>query len=161
MLHMLRTAAIAATLSLASISAFAGSGDVVLTIDGGVAGGKAIELTVADLEALGSATIRTGTPWDDQVVTFEGVPMRALMDKVGAAGEDLAIVALNNYRTEVPLADFAKYDVILALKKDGAYMPVSDKGPLFVVYPFDAHPELKTELYYGRSAWQVRSMTVE
>lgn len=161
MLHMLRTAAIAATLSLSSISAFAGSGDVVLTIDGGVAGGKAVELTVADLEALGIATVKTGTPWDDHVVTYEGVPMRALMEKVGAEGEDLAIVALNNYRTEVPIEDFAKYDVILALKKDGAYMPVSDKGPLFVVYPFDAHPELRTELYYGRSAWQVRSMTVE
>lgn len=161
MLPMLRTAAFAATLSLVSISAFAGSGDVVLTIDGGVAGGKAVELTVADLEALGTATIRTGTPWDDHVVTFEGVPMSALMEEVGAEGEDLVIVALNNYRTEVPLADFATYDVILALKKDGAYMPVSDKGPLFVVYPFDAHPELKTELYYGRSAWQVRSMTVE
>ncbi|MCC2664519.1 MAG: oxidoreductase, partial [Geminicoccaceae bacterium] len=45
------------------------------------------------------------------------------------------------------------YPVILALKRDGAYMPVRDKGPLFIVYPYDSSPELKHQNYYSRSAW--------
>jgi hypothetical protein len=40
-------------------------------------------------------------------------------------------------------------------------MPVSDKGPFFIIYPFDSFEELKNELYYSRSAWQVRSITIE
>jgi hypothetical protein len=40
-------------------------------------------------------------------------------------------------------------------------MPVSDKGPLFIIYAFDASQELKSELFYSRSAWQVRRITIE
>jgi hypothetical protein len=39
-------------------------------------------------------------------------------------------------------------------------MPVRDKGPLFVIYPFDAQPELRNAIYYSRSAWQLRSIEV-
>jgi hypothetical protein len=51
--------------------------------------------------------------------------------------------------------------VILALKRNGEYMPVRDKGPLFVIYPFDSKPELKTQTYYGRSVWQVAKIVVK
>ena len=44
---------------------------------------------------------------------------------------------------------------------DGKPMSVRDKGPLFIVFPFDENPALRSELYYGRSAWQVKSITVE
>ena len=37
----------------------------------------------------------------------------------------------------------------------------TDKGPLFIVYPFDSDPELKQQIYYNRSAWQVARLLVE
>ncbi|WVT76298.1 hypothetical protein QM996_29310 (plasmid) [Sinorhizobium chiapasense] len=49
----------------------------------------------------------------------------------------------------------------MALKQDGRYMEVADKGPLFVIYPFDDKPELKSEIYFSRSVWQVRTITIE
>ena len=39
-------------------------------------------------------------------------------------------------------------------------MPVTDKGPLFIVYPFDSNPELKHQLFYSRSAWQLNRIVV-
>ena len=66
---------------------------------------------------------------------FEGVSLDKLMKAVGANGERVVAVALNDYSSEIPIEDFAKYKTILALKRDGEYMPVRDKGPLFVVYP--------------------------
>ena len=134
---------------------------VILTIDGGVDGGRPVEFTLDRLEALGTATIKTSTPWHDGVVTFEGVPLSRLMTEVKATGSVLAVLALNNYRTEIPFSDFGEFGAILATKANGKYMEVSDKGPLFVIYPFDDRPELKQELYYSRSAWQVRTITVE
>ncbi|OCW55803.1 oxidoreductase [Hoeflea olei] len=160
MFDRLRVLVLAAVLAVLPAS-LALAGDVILTVDGKIAGGKPVDLTRADLEALGSATIVTATPWRDKPVSFEGVPFKALLEKLGATGDTLYVVALNHYRSELPVADIETYDLILALKQDGAYMPVSDKGPLFIVYPFDSHPELKNEVYYARSAWQVRSITVE
>jgi hypothetical protein len=134
---------------------------VILTIDGQVKGGAAQDFSVRQLETLGMTTIETSTPWHNGKVRFEGVPLQRLIEHVGASGKTAAVLALNNYRTEIPLSDFARYPVILAVKKDGAYMPVSDKGPLFIVYPFDMSKELKNELFYSRSAWQVRRITIE
>ena len=57
-------------------------------------------------------------------------------------------------------ADFARHDVILALKRDGQYMSVRDKGPLFIVYPFDSDPALRHQRYYSRSAWQLARLVV-
>ncbi|PWW02257.1 hypothetical protein DFR52_102925 [Hoeflea marina] len=137
------------------------AGKIILTIDGEVASGAAVDFTLAELEALGTSTITTHTPWHDGAVTFEGVPLSVLMAKVGATGETAAMLALNNYRSEAPLSDFTRFGVILATRQNGKPMPVNDKGPLFVVYPFDGDPELKSEVYYSRSAWQVRSITIE
>ncbi|WP_114947007.1 molybdopterin-dependent oxidoreductase [Microvirga calopogonii] len=115
----------------------------------------------AMLEALGLVTIETTTPWYEGKVKFEGVPLDKLMKQVGAKGERVSVVALNDYATEIPIADFAKYNVILAIKRDGEYMPVRDKGPLFIVYPYDSNPELKSQTYYARSAWQVARIEVK
>jgi hypothetical protein len=113
------------------------------------------------LEAMGLETIVTSTPWDNGKVRFEGVPMTKLLDRVKAEGKTIRAVALNDYVSLVPVEDFAKHGVILALKRDGQYMPVRDKGPLFIVYPFDSNPELQAQMYYARAVWQVKRIEVE
>lgn len=87
--------------------------------------------------------------------------MELLLAHVGANGEVADVVALNNYRTTIPLTDFTDYPVLLALKQDGEYMTVRHKGPLFIIYPFDEFVELQSDLYHARSAWQVRSITIK
>lgn len=112
------------------------------------------------LEALGMMTVETTTPWHEGKVKFEGVSLDKLMKRVGATGQRVAVVALNDYTTEIPMEDFERYNVILAIKLNGEYMSVRDKGPLFIIYPYDSNPDLKTQTYYGRSAWQVARIDV-
>jgi hypothetical protein len=136
----------------------------ILTVSGKIEGGSAehvVQFDRAALEAIGTVTFETNTPWYKGPVKFEGVPLRKLMEKVGANGEKVVAVALNDYSSEIPMEDVAKYNVILALKRDGEYMPVRDKGPLFVVYPYDADPELKSQKFYSRSVWQVSRLVVK
>lgn len=135
----------------------------LLTITGKVssAGPDGVVFDRAKLEALGMQSIETRTPWHTDVVKFEGVPLEKLMDAVGASGDRIQAVALNDYSVEIPIADFAKYHAILAIKRDGQYMPVRDKGPLFVIYPYDSDPELRSQKYYSRSAWQVNRIIVK
>jgi hypothetical protein len=112
------------------------------------------------LEALGMVAVETTTPWHEGKVKFEGIPVDKLMKQVGATGDRVVVTALNDYTTEIPMEDFAKYKVILAIKRNGEYMPVRDKGPLFIIYPYDSDPELKSQTYYARSAWQVAKIDV-
>lgn len=162
--------------ALAALSAMAGlkfaeavalpapKGKPILTISGNITvtnKGSTAEFDQQMLEDLGLTTVETTTPWYDGAVKFEGVALDKLMKHVGASGKQVNVVALNDYTTEIPMEDFAKHKVILALKRNGEYMPVRDKGPLFVIYPFDSNPELKSQTYYARAAWQVAKIIVK
>ncbi len=138
-------------------------GEALLEVTGLVATTNAPYRAVFDrdmLEALGSRTITTTTPWHAGQVRFEGVPLGKLMEAVGAYGQTVRAVALNDYVITIPITDFVKHDAVLALKRDGQYMSVRDKGPLFIVYPYDSKPELKSQLYYARSVWQLKRLDV-
>lgn len=138
-------------------------GDVILTVTGQIKStnhAAAADYDLAMLEALpGRATV-TETPWTKGTVKFEGPLGSALLDQLGAEGTTLKITALNDYVVEVPVEDFRKWPVILATRKDGKLMPVRDKGPIFVIYPFDADRSLYNEKIFSRSAWQVKSIEV-
>jgi hypothetical protein len=136
----------------------------ILTISGAIQEtnkDEAAQFDRAMLESLGMVSVETTTPWHNGTVKFEGVSLDKLMKHVGAKGQRVVAIALNDYSTEIPIEDFAKYGTILALKRDGDYMPIKDKGPLFIIYPYDSKPELKSQTYYGRSAWQVAKLVVK
>lgn len=156
------------TLALACGAAFAAtlptpSGEQILAVTGNITNtndGEAALFDRAMLEEIGTVTISTMTPWYDHVVTFEGVSMKALLKHVGAEGSEVVATALNDYQSSIPVEDFQNYDVVLAMKRDGELMPIRDKGPLFIVYPYDSDPDLRSEKYYSRSVWQVKELEV-
>jgi len=115
----------------------------------------------AMLEGLGTVSFSTHTPWYKEPVTFEGVPLVRLLDLLEVHGDTLIAVALNDYTTEIPLADAIKYGPILALKRNGEYMPVRDKGPIFIVYDYDSNSDLRSQKFYSRSAWQVTRIEIK
>lgn len=164
----MRAYVLAAALGLVGGAASAGSlpepqGQPILTITGSMSqaeNGEVVNFDRQMLEAIGTVKFRTKTPWYDGVVEFEGVPMTALMEHVGAEGTELAAVALNDYEVVIPIDDFERFGVILAIKRNGKEMPVRDKGPLFIVYPYDSDPTLQADQYYARSAWQVRTLEI-
>jgi hypothetical protein len=139
-------------------------GKVVLTISGLIANfndGDKAEFDMPLIESIGVVSFTTKTPWYHDPVTFSGVPMSRLLDFVGAKGTTLSVTALNDYATDIPLEDFKAHPVLLAMKRDGQYMPVRDKGPLFIVYNYDSNAELQHQRFYSRSAWQVVRMVVK
>jgi hypothetical protein len=113
------------------------------------------------LEALPQRTLATATPWYPGARRFTGPLLRDVLASAGLPADATGharCVALNDYRVDIPLADLRGFDVVLARLLDGKPMSVRDKGPLFVIYPFDERPELRNSLYYGRCIWQLKSI---
>ncbi|GAB3343447.1 oxidoreductase [Chromohalobacter japonicus] len=136
----------------------------MLTVEGDVSrtnGDGVARFDRAMLQALPQGTIVTHTPWTEGASRFEGPLLGAIYDAVGAHGDSLRVVALNDFAADVPLPEAKEYGVILAMQRDGEPMPVREYGPLFVLYPFDDHPELQTEEVRFRSVWQVARIVVE
>lgn len=140
------------------------TGEVILTVDGMINAcneGLEVQFDRAMIDALPRTEVKTENPWDHGPNVYEGVLLRDLMAYVKADGKAATVSALNDYRSEIPLTDMQKYNVILAYKRDGVDLPVRDKGPFFVVFPFTEVPELATEARYAQSVWQVNRVTVK
>jgi len=139
------------------------TGAVVLTLTGRVRApndGSVANFDMPMLARLPQSHFTTATPWYAQPRKFSGPLLRDVLAAAGAQGTTLRAVALNDYWVEIPFDDSARHDVIVARLLDDKPMAVRDKGPLFVIYPFDARPELRTPVYYSRSAWQLRTIEV-
>jgi hypothetical protein len=49
--------------------------------------------------------------------------------------------AINDYAIDIPLSDAVQGGPIVAYRLDGDTMSVRDKGPLWIVYPYDANAD--------------------
>jgi len=137
------------------------SGRVILTATGLIANHNAAEVALLDmalLDQLPQVTVNTTTPWYDESKSFSGPLVRDLLKLLDAQGDMVKATALNDYSTTIPLQDFEHYDVILATRLDGNTMSIREKGPIFVIYPFDDKPELVNETYYQRCVWQLNRL---
>lgn len=142
----------------------AANGKTILRISGLIStGGSAgvVTLDGATLDALPVHSFTTTAPWFKNRTSFSGPLLSDVLDSVGAKGTQLAMRALNDYKVMVPVSDAYQYQPILARRINNQLISVRDKGPLFLIYPFDSRPELNTEVFFARSIWQIKSIQVE
>lgn len=133
-------------------------GDVILTVSGLIDttnGDATARFDLEMLEDLDDTTIETSTIWTEGKHTFQGVSLAVLAKRLGISGANLRAVAVNDYVVEVPMSDAVENGPIIAYKMDGETMSVRDKGPLWLVYPYDSSAEYRTEVIYSRSIWQL------
>lgn len=138
-------------------------GQVVLTVSGAISntnGDGIAEFDMAMLDAMQQRETLTETPWFDGEQTFTGPLLSDIMQVVGAEGSEIRVTAINDFAASMPWSDLADFPTILASRNNGALMSVRDKGPLFVIYPFEEHEELRDEVHFSRSVWQVVSIEV-
>ena len=126
--------------------------DIILTVSSGM---DVLTLDRSDLSKLTVTSFDTSTIWTDGVHTFTGVSVKTLTDLIGVTNGMLRATAINNYAIEIPVSDAVTEGPIIAYLMDGKEMSVRDKGPLWVVYPYDSNPDYRSEVVYSRSIWQL------
>lgn len=131
------------------------SGQVVLTVTGAVGAAnrgafdafedgffkyhertfaKAAEFDLAMLEGLGLHEVTVTYDKWPKAVRFEGPWLTDLLAAADASGRDISVLALDGFASEISAADIAAYDWIVAVKRDGRYLGIGQRGPLWLVY---------------------------
>ncbi|MEH6692071.1 MULTISPECIES: molybdopterin-dependent oxidoreductase [Pseudorhizobium] len=156
--------AVVVSVALPAMALDAPKGPVVLTVSSPVLDhpnvGATAQFDLQMLEALAGRSAKVRTPWTSGEVEFSGPYLRSVLEAAGARGAKLRITALNDYYADVPMEDVAQLDTILATRLHGKTMSVREKGPLFLIYPFDLDPNLYNEKYFSRSVWQIVKIEV-
>ncbi len=153
-----------ALLAAPARAADAPKGKVVLSLTGLIGKPNAegrVDFDMDQLAALPQQSFTTRTPWFKEPVKFTGPLLRDVLAAAGAnTGTTLTAVALNKYKVDIPAEDARLHRMLLARLLNDKPMAVREKGPLFIVYPFDDNPALQSERYFNRSAWQLRTLEV-
>lgn len=113
------------------------------------------------IAALPTQTIVTANHVVSQPTTYQGPVLSQLLDQLGAKGNTVIVTALDDYSAELKRSDLEKYGVLLATHENGKMMTIDDRGPFFIVFPFDDHQEIRSDLYYNMSVWQISTIEVE
>jgi len=140
------------------------SGPVVLSLSGKIgltnAAGR-LDLDMDTLEQLGLIEFAVDDPYLKRSVTYQGVLLKRLLEvaRVPQDATTLHTLALNDYATDVPIEPLKPWPVMLATKRDGQRMPVSDKGPIEIVFPYNSF-QIDPTTYDPMWVWQLRSIEV-
>ncbi len=139
------------------------SGSVILTVSGTIDKTNVDGTAQYDMDMLRTfpaMSISTTTIWTDGVHMFTGVPIASLLDSLGTSGSTLRASAINDYTIEIPVDTLTKDYPILAYEMNGETMHRRDKGPLWVIYPFDSDEKYRTSQVFSRSIWQLDRIEV-
>lgn len=131
----------------------------ILTVSGF---GELKEYDRSALVDLGAVEMVTTTIWTDGEQTFKGVPLSVILSDLGVSEGTIKARAINDYAIDIPAEEVVGQDwPIIAYSRNGGEMSVREKGPLWLVYPYDSDPAFKTEVIYSRSIWQLDRLEIK
>lgn len=139
------------------------SGEIILQVTGPLLqtnDGDGAIFDIAMLRAISNDRLETTTRWTSGMQVFEGIWLHRLMTYLGAEGSDIDVTAFNDYTARIPGEDIIPGGAFLAHSMNGEPMSPRDKGPLWVVYPYDSDSHWRTEIINHRSVWQVHKIQI-
>jgi hypothetical protein len=136
--------------------------DVVLTVSGLSAETAdqqgSVTFSMDMLRALPAQSFTTSTIWTEGPHDFVGVSLSALLASLPPSempASHLNAIAENDYAVAMPLPKADDPYPIIAYEMDQAAMSLRNKGPLWIVYPYDSDRKYQTETTYSQSVWQL------
>lgn len=115
--------------------------------------GQVMSFSIAALDMMEQVTFATTTIWTDGEVVFRGPSLNTVLEEAGIAAETVTLTALNDYAIEMPVPD-GDFPIV-ATSMNGAAMSVRDKGPFWIVFPYDSDPSYQIETIFSQSIWQL------
>lgn len=112
-------------------------------------------LDINALQDLPATSFQTSTIWTVDLQSFRGVRLADLLDRLEITDGIAILTAANDYQISIDIDDIEPDGALIAYERNGAPMTLRDKGPLWLVYPYDDDPKFRTEVIYANSIWQL------
>lgn len=151
---------------LCSWQALASAEPVVLTVYGDIELNEQkynrLDFTLSELQAFAQADITTSHPWSSEQRGYHGVDINNLFDVLFSQQKVLSfqLEALNDFGMTINWQKIAPYSPILAWQENQRTMSLRNKGPLWLMLPFDQVPKVKQADFLHFMVWQLRVMRV-
>ncbi len=115
-----------------------------------------ITLDEAALAALPQVEFETATPWTLGTHRYRGPTLKSVLaaQQVDSASA-IDVAALNGYQQRVDLSLFAKVPLTLVRYQDDKPLTRRNKGPLWLLVPLSAHPDMDVSAIHNNMVWQV------
>jgi hypothetical protein len=146
-----------------SLALAAPTGTPLLTMSGRIAvtnGPAGAVFDRAMLDAMPQGRFVTANSWDPERRAYSGPWLKDLVAAVGGSGRRLKVTALNDYAVTMPIPADQPFQPILASRIDDQAIPARGKGPLWVMYDFNAGPGLGNKETDSWAVWNVKSIEV-
>lgn len=117
---------------------------------------REITLDEAALAALPQVEFETATPWTLGTHRYRGPTLKSVLaaQQVDSASA-IDVAALNGYQQRVDLSLFAKVPLTLVRYQDDKPLTRRNKGPLWLLVPLSAHPDMDVSAIHNNMVWQV------
>ncbi len=155
-----RSFVLSCTLSMLAVAAAptANASETLLTIQ---SGDGLIEMTDAALLDLPQVSFSTSSIWTEGVNTYSGPTLKSVLSEAGINGGSIELTAVNDYSVVIEYDTLEDEAPIVANRINGEAFSRREKGPLWLVYPFDSADRYKTEQIYSNSIWQLVRIAVK
>ena len=139
--------------------------EAILTVTGKVKAmnsDNAILMDRATIEAVGVVEYTVTDHFEERPITYRGVLMRDLLTlwQVEEDASQVHLIAVNDYKIDIPLAEFNQYPILFALQADGVYMAPDYRGPAMLVYPVDQYKFDVIDVQ-RKWIWQIKAIDIQ
>ena len=133
----------------------------VAVINGDTKNSLTYAFTMAMLKSMPKTSYTTNTIWTEGETQFDGVLLTELLATIGASPTSVTAWAINDYMAEFSPGEPSWDAALITYSMNGQNMHVREKGPLWIVFPYDESPEFRTDYVYSQSVWQLSRLDVE
>ncbi|MDR5651143.1 oxidoreductase [Ruixingdingia sedimenti] len=156
---------LAAGLTAAPLRALAPDAESpLLTVSGliGPEDAEGVEITFDDamLAALPQVGFTTATIWTSGPHHYSGPSLLSVLALAGARGKRVTAVAANAYRSTLAIDALEDTAPIITRRIDGQPFGLRERGPLWIMFPFDEAPRFRTERHFAQCVWQLTGLIV-
>jgi hypothetical protein len=114
-----------------------------------------------DFLKLKNTKLTTATAWTPRS-EFVGPELSTVLATAGVpqSAKEMRFYAIDAYEITIPISDVTKYNPVMAHTQNGKRLEISTRGPVFLVYPRDQHPELLAIKGQAQFVWMVCKIDV-
>ena len=117
---------------------------------------RIVNLDEAALTALPQTEFKTQTPWTTGSHSYRGPTLASVLAAQGVEHASLIeATGLNGYQQQLDLSLFDQVPLALVRYQDDKPLTRRNKGPLWLLMPFSAYPELDLSAIHSGMVWQL------